>query len=42
MYQKSLEAGLGNPAVMVIGEVVGLHLEYAGRFDNKFAMENKK
>lgn len=39
---KAQAAGLGNPAVIVIGEVVGLHVEYAGRIANKYAKVKQK
>lgn len=40
--EKAKTAGLGNPAVMVIGEVVGLHIEYAGRIANKYTVVRKE
>ncbi len=36
--EKAKAAELGNPAVMVIGEVVGLHVEFAGRIANQYTV----
>ena len=35
ILQKAETSGLGNPAIMVVGEVVGLHVEFAGRIANR-------
>ncbi len=39
---KAKAAELGNPAVIVIGEVVGLHIEYVGRIANKYTVIRKE
>jgi len=38
IVHKARAADLGNPAVMVIGQVVGLHLDFAGRIANQYAV----
>ena len=41
IFEKAQTAGLGNPAIMVIGEVVGLHVAFAGRIANRYVVERK-
>ena len=38
ILEKAQTSGFGNPAIMVIGEVVGLHVAFAGRIANQYAV----